>query len=189
MIIVIDFDDTLIATTKGIKPKLFSLKEFGVSSAQARRTYLSSRNLFSLGKYVEALEINISKRKQIVGKLNKIFDTPKKYNYEGVEWFLQQLKNKGHFTILLTFGDKKFQTIKIKQSGLNKLFNRAIFTKEFNKATELKKIKKTYNKSIILIDDSIEPIETAGALDIKTILVKKGSKDKFYYRKLLKMVS
>ncbi len=189
MIIVLDFDDTLIATTPRLKPRLFFLtKSIGISDKKALRAYASTRNLFTLGKYTTKLEKIPVKQKFILEKLKKLFAKPRAYNYLGVEWFLKNLRKQEHYIILLTFGDYGYQMTKIKQSGLKRFFDEIIFTSTTKKEGALQKLKKKYGNSLIFLDDSSNALQVACKLNIPAIRVKKSIKNKPYYARILKQI-
>ncbi len=186
--IVIDFDDTLIATTPRLKQKLFNIStKSGISIEQARHAYLLTRNLFSIEKYIRQLKKNHPNKVSNIEML-KAFSKPKEYNYNGSEWFLKNLQHKGYNLILLTFGNKKLQQLKIDQSGLETYFNKIIFSLNIKKEKELLMLKKQYGEELLVLDDSDQALEAARKLNINTIKVRKSFKNKSYYSKVMRRI-
>jgi FMN phosphatase YigB (HAD superfamily) len=184
--LIVDFDNTLIDSSK-YKQNLFLLaKDFGLSLKNANQAYIAvtKTNPFTVKRFSKMLfKKEIKTQKQFQLKAELIFTKPKQYNFLGVEKFLRSLQNKYELH-LLTYGDKFHQLKKLRQSQLEKLFNSITVTTKVGKRYELAKFKIKLGKLIAVLDDSSEVCKIAQSLGLKSFQIRKGIKNEVYYNRL-----
>lgn len=156
--IIFDFDDTLFDSTK-LKKDIFNvLKDFNIKEEHIQETYISARCDYTFENHIEI----ISKyhkdidTKEILTNLNKVDFS--KYILPDVENILEEL-NKKHTLILVTFGEKNFQTNKLQKSGIAKYFeSKHIHITQNNKIDVIKNL--TITDEVYFINDKITENES-----------------------------
>ena len=162
---IIDFDDTLFDTRVGYeKERVKALNQFGVSTEQYRATYLQAR---AKG---ERIVYNHKLHARALGKLGldekKVYGVFKKFEskiflqrflFRESIIFLKQLRKFNERIVLLSTGDKKFQTAKFKALRLEKYFDDIkIVTVTDGKRKALKKLNKIAGKEKIwFVNDKV----------------------------------
>ena len=153
----IDFDRTLF-DTDGFKEKLEKdFPGFSDSYTEAKRN-----GIYKPGRHAELVGVELQ-------KLFDEFREARKFVYDDIEK-LEKLKNKSNSLVLVSRGDKEFQRIKIKSSGIQELFDKvAIISKPLKTAPKDKVV-----EIDLMIDDRREELE---AIDIPGILVDPDRKE------------
>jgi FMN phosphatase YigB (HAD superfamily) len=177
--VVIDLDYTLIDGAE-IKRRIFDLvAEDKVPLKVILRRYEASKRS---GLFVP---------RRFVGKspgFYSLFRKAKAYNYPGAERFLKILRA-NHDLHLITYGERKFQLLKIRQSRLGKLFRTIRVTSDPTKKAVLTKFKGGKYKAIAVLDDSPAVIRAARMLGFFGLRVKKIGKTPAYYSRLAARVN
>ncbi len=121
---IIDFDDVLLHTTKMLKKRIYdSLEEAGVDREKSLDLYRQVRYPeFSLRKFIYRLlqenNLDVDKTDEIYEDIMK--ETPNYINHHLVE----EVKKLGKDScIIVTNGEREFQTHKLERSGLYPLFS------------------------------------------------------------------
>ncbi len=150
--IIFDFDDTLFDTQK-LKEKIFNkLIEYGISKDIIYKSYKESQNI--LGVYSPDNHTKILNDLYSFDVTNNLSDwivnlDLSSHIFPEVDSLLKNLK-KNHYLILLTRGNKNFQTFKIAQSNISKYFNETHITEDA-KETFLKEM--VFSEEVYFIND------------------------------------
>ena len=174
MKIFIDFDDVLFNTRDFKKDLIDIFIHNGVNERQfIEESYWDGR--YNLEKQIKSVE---KKYKTDGDKLRKdtelFFEDLGQYVFADVIPFLQKMNSKD--LILISYGDKKIQTEKIKQAGLDGYFNKIVITHD--KAEAIIKIlekREDKNERMYFVDDRNKYIEEVKRTlpEITTILIKR----------------
>ncbi len=191
MLIIIDFDDTLVATSKCIVPLKYyevvdALRKEGLdidreemhkAIMEVDKTSPSARDTFK--RYLASIE-----KEEFYDTAVKEYTAPFRGDFsleyvEGAEELLESLKDQGHTLLLLSAGREDMQFSKMKKVGLDlKQFIDIIITFNLNKLESYKKILEKQNVSAndcIAIGDKYKTdLLPAHSLGIKTILFRYG---------------
>lgn len=140
--IIFDFDDTLFDTNRFKKDIFQILEKTGLKKDLLQKTYLEviEKDNYTFKKHLKEIRRSVSKlnTKEVSKSLHNLLEN--KYLFESVEINLKKLKER-HKIILLTKGDVEFQNIKIKESGISKIFNKKdIYIVAKDKLSIIKKI-------------------------------------------------
>lgn len=166
MVFILDFDDTLFDKNKfkeGLE-KLFG--RFGVSPKMFRQSYRwvkknslgydAKKHLAILLKFLPG----VLDKKKAQRAIDKFLKTARNFIYPDAKKFLKQAR-KNHDLILLTYGSKKWQQTKVKNSGLAPLFKKIIYTQDLFKQEPLKKIlPKFKNQMAVFVDNDPRVLES-----------------------------
>ena len=113
--------------------------------------------LFNTKKFKELLYKHMDKLDASNVYYEKIMqECPNLVNSSLVE-IIQKLNKKNCF--IVTFGDKEFQTDKIKRSGMWSLFSEIVIVQSSKKETIEKICAKHRNESVFFIDDKVQNFE------------------------------
>lgn len=173
MIIIFDLDYTLLDTS-AFKNKLASA--LGITQKEFQETYnrlKHQKETYNFGDHLNSVSnLKTINKKKAVDNLNILLKGINRFAYKDAEIVLKKLFKKKYKLILLTYGNKNWQRMKIKNLKIKKYFKKIIFTDtckshalDFLKtvkekivfvndnAKECKKIKKIYpSLEIFLID-------------------------------------
>ena len=161
MLIILDLDHTLLNTASLKKELCKSLINFGVSQKLFKNVYQKLRkdNPYSHELFLDYLskekEIN---RKAAKAKLEKFSKKMRKYLYPEAIWFLKKMRKNGAKLVLLSYGNAKFQKMKIKNIKLEPFFDKVIIT-EKKKTKSVVKMVNNQKQKIFFIDDHPEEIK------------------------------
>lgn len=163
--VIFDLDNTLFNTSllKEDFKKVFERynlrgQKFWQSFYQAYNIDPKTNGCYSIDKHLEVLKDWEQETKQKVKKdLKKImFQRGQDYLYPEVLSILEKLKNNKVKIILITKGDKNFQKVKIKITGIKPYFER-VYIIEGDKLPILEEVVKR-DDNIIDINDHIEEL-------------------------------
>jgi FMN phosphatase YigB (HAD superfamily) len=170
MKIFIDFDD-VIFNTKKFSSDLFEIfGRHGITREEFRDSYYTfSKKSSSHGRHYDPdAQIRVLKKKNGVdvkslkSDVNKFLRNLGQYVFSDVEFFLKNFPKKDLF--ILSYGQAKFQKIKINGTGIDNLVDRVFITKR-KKADVILELARKYafskKEAIILIDDHSEQLEAA----------------------------
>ena len=169
----IDFDDTLFNTKKFKKELIGIFKKNGVSEDQFKEFYYAgggNKTAFSFERQVGMLKkkYNISSRRLILD-FNVFIGDISCFLFRDTKSFLQKIKNKNNYLILLSYGDVKFQKKKILNSGIADFFDEIIITEGVKIAIIEKHKQANSSERVIFIEDHPKQLDA---------VMKKFSKDK-----------
>lgn len=168
-VIVCDLDSTLIDTKK-IKEDLFALAEQnGATNVAGVYAHTFAQQLFSLEVFTQALFTDSVKAKEYLLQAQQLFQQPHAYTFSGAEDFCASA-SATHTLVLLTYGQKEFQLVKLRQSGLQTYFTEIIVTNERSKEKELLRLRAQYG-SVLILDNSELVLATAKKLSIPYVHV------------------
>ncbi len=187
--VLLDLDYTLLDADK-LKQRLFAAAAKGMSVSSVRRLYeISKRSgLFSPASFAETLS---AAGLPIRGpeEFGSLFRRKGAYNYPGAEKFLKSLKLKGYDLYLISYGDEKYQRLKVRQSGLGRYFAKILITRQVSKEDALRRLWGNGTRRALLLDDMSQPVAVAKGLGFSAWRLKHGRKDAAYYSALLKRVN
>jgi FMN phosphatase YigB (HAD superfamily) len=159
MKIIFDFDHTLFSAKQfyfalkkaffklGVKEKLF--QETFEKSKGVGRDYKPEKQFKLIHK--TRPEIKIEKLKK---SFEKILKTAPKFLYNDVLGFLKKWSKEAD-SILLSYGEEKFQKNKIKASKIGKYFKKIIITRDIEKSKPFRKVPLFREKGgIIFVEDN-----------------------------------
>ena len=171
---IIDFDDVLLHTTKMLKKRIYDcLENAGVEREKALDLYRRVRYPeFSLRKFIYRLleenNLDINKTEEIYEDIMK--ETPKYINHHLVE----EVKKLGKEScIVVTNGEKEFQTHKLKRSGLYDLFSEIYIVPGSKKDIIFEICKKYKDEKIVFTDDKatfFDDLELKSLPNLETVL-------------------
>lgn len=166
-ILIFDWDDTLFAAAKFIKEIKRSLRRLGVAEEiffLAYRLCRDKNGCWSPRRLVKELKELIPglAEKMVLARLDFCLARAKKFVYPEAAAVLKKMAARGAKMILISFGPKKFQAAKIKNSGLAKFFDKIIF--DCVDSAKVEKISKTYGAesrrgSVYFIEDKGSGVE------------------------------
>jgi len=182
MLIILDLDNTLLDTGRLKEGLSKALNNFGISQKLFWQVYkkLRKKSFYNHKIYLEYLSkekrVDLKKCSEALKNLdNKIKD----FLYPDALSFLRKMREGGIKLILLTWGDKKFQKIKIEETKIKGFFDQIIIT-EKTKLPYLAKIIKRTKEKIVFLND--EPAELQAATerfkDIAVLQMKRKGHDR-----------
>ncbi len=187
--VLLDLDYTLLDADK-LKQRLFAIAAKDMSASSVRRLYerFKRSGLFSPASFAETLSAD---GLPIRGpeEFGLLFRRKKAYNYPGAEKFLKSLKLKGYDLHLISYGDEKYQRLKVRQSGLGRYFAKILITRQVSKEDALRRLWGNGIRRALLLDDMSQPVAVAKGLGFSAWRLKHGRKDAAYYSVLLKRVN
>lgn len=165
MKIFIDFDDVLF-NTKVFKDDIMDIfKRNGISEKIFSRYYKDGSEKkgdekvrkYNPREQIKRIRMAGFETKKIEKEIIKLLKNTQKYLFSDGIYFLKKFKKEELYVV--SFGDKKFQREKIKNSGIEKYFKKILIV-DFSKAVGIKNILR--NKSIkqgealIFLDDRVK---------------------------------
>lgn len=127
----IDFDHTLFDTEAFKHALAQSLRPFGITEQQFLKTYRArpATTPFSIPVFARALTPHGKMRRRITHALEQVTKKGVRFLYADVLPFLRLLKKRGVHCVLFTYGDSRFQRMKIASiPECRELFRRVIVT-------------------------------------------------------------
>jgi FMN phosphatase YigB (HAD superfamily) len=191
--IIIDLDDVLIDTTGRIKLHTFRVvRQAGVPlrrMAACYRMVRGDRVGFTPWLYATRLAgRDLMLERRLRREFGALFVVPRQYNYPGVETFLWQLGRR-YALVLVTAGDRNFQLMKLRQSGLRGYFREvAVVQSNDAKAAVFARLRRQYDGRMLILDDSPAVVAMARRKNFPVVRVAKR-KGSGYYNGLFRRVS
>lgn len=154
----IDFDHTMFDTMKFNEARYNVLEEYKISKEIQKKEeeqIVKEDNILFNVDYVYSKicdKYNLPKE-EILHKLHELFDRCYEFLYEDTIEFLEYLKIKGNQIYLLTWGDKEYQTQKVKGTKIEKYFDEIIYTEKMKFSIDIN------YRSGIFIDDNPRDLE------------------------------
>jgi len=185
MKLIFDFDHTLFSAKK----LYFALKEaflkLGVEENLFQETFEKSKGVGRDYKPEKQFKLIHKTRPEIkIGKLKKSFEkilkAAPKFLYNDVLGFLKKWSKEADF-ILLSYGEEKFQKLKIENSGIKKYFKRVIITRDIDKSKPFKKLF-SENKKIIFVEDNPQALSKTKTSFSQIITVRINRGEGKYYQ-------
>ena len=180
----IDFDDVLFNTKKFVADIEMTFCRRGVPADVFRETYKNANRFsgkinkdmrtydpsFQFKKIREKIQIDT---KQLEKDFKVLTKDTSKYVFKDASVFLSKMHKKD--TFVLSFGTNKFQKEKIKNSGIEKYFNKIIIINHAEKGKAIRKIIGNTKEAFLFIDDRVKFLEEVKNKYpfAKTILVKR----------------
>ena len=127
---IIDFDDTLFDTQAFKEARLKALKKFGVSTELFWTTYKKARvnndGVFTYSDIIHAQILGSAgySETEILKAFKNVNKKIKSFLMKDTEDFLKFLKTFKQPLILLSLGETGFQELKVKETGIDKYFDR-----------------------------------------------------------------
>jgi len=185
MKIIFDFDHTLFSAKQfyfALKKAFFKL---GVKEKLFQETFEESKGVGRDYKPEKQFKLIHKTRPEIkIGKLKesfeKILKTAPKFLYNDVLGFLKKWSKEADF-ILLSYGEEKFQKLKIENSGIKKYFKRVIITRDIDKSKPFKKLF-SENKKIIFVEDNPQALSKTKTSFPQIITVRINRGEGKYYQ-------
>ena len=185
MKIIFDFDHTLFSAKQfyfALKKAFFKL---GVKEKLFQETFEESKGVGRDYKPEKQFKLIHKTRPEIkIGKLKKSFEkilkAAPKFLYNDVLGFLKKWSKEADF-ILLSYGEEKFQKLKIENSGIKKYFKRVIITRDIDKSKPFKKLF-SENKKIIFVEDNPQALSKTKTSFSQIITVRINRGEGKYYQ-------
>ncbi|MBT3539182.1 HAD family hydrolase [Candidatus Parcubacteria bacterium] len=159
---IIDFDDTLFNTHDFKYERLEAVKTLGVSEEAYWETYKQARNdedgTFTYSDELHAEKLGEKKfdKEKVLEALQGVNNKMNSFLHDGAIELLEFLKQKNKEMILLSLGQKSFQELKTRESGVYDYFDR-VFMVDDTKEHILEKIFKDTKQDVALfINDKVE---------------------------------
>ena len=167
MHVYLDLDNTLLATQtfyqEYYKPLLLA---YGSTEREIEKSYTFFTNgtslkgeLFTPRRQMEILGWRENDREEALITIENILREKRSFIFVDVRKVLTELKQRGAYFILLTFGHQQFQKQKIIASGISHLFDEVIITAS-DKALFLKEEVEKLGETVWFIDDRSEYMRT-----------------------------
>jgi FMN phosphatase YigB (HAD superfamily) len=150
--IILDFDRTLFNTNSFLDGLIDIFLSCGVDKNDFTESYKRSKP-YDVKSHLDNLKINNRKKDLILKKSNIFLKQLDKYLFPETRGFINFLVKNNYRIVLVTYGTDSFQTLKIKYSGLSKLFDETHITQESKYNTYKNIINKHKDDKIYLIDD------------------------------------
>jgi FMN phosphatase YigB (HAD superfamily) len=173
---IIDFDDTLFDSYSFKKEIFYSLKNIGISEELYSTSYKKARNkkngdfAYSFERHAKILALegfDFEKTKQVFENIDI-----KNFLFSDTFEFLESLKKHNQPLILLSLGDSAFQELKVKNSGIEKYFDRIFFIGDSKEKVLTELFENIHKKNNWFINDKI--LETKNLAkkfnNLKTVL-------------------
>lgn len=158
MKIFIDFDDVLFNTKKFIFEYLKIFKKHGISEEVFKKYYYKEKQInngskkYNFNKHLKRISRNLNiDIKNLKSDINKFLFSTEKFIFRDVKKTLGNFKKDDLY--ILSYGDKKFQNKKIKNSGIADYFKKIIISHK-DKQSFLKEKKPFY-----FLDDRVAHLE------------------------------
>ena len=157
--VIFDLDYTLLDTAK-LHNKLAEIFDKENYRADYRRYFKDKGINFDEEKYFEILKsegrVDEAREKELKLKLAELLMNMDDYLNPGAVEALEHFKQAGNKLILMTFGNKKWQELKIKNLSIAKYFSNIIYEdKDKSKSEYLKALSGT-SEEILLINDNLD---------------------------------
>jgi len=188
---IIDFDDTLFDTHAFKQARFEAVKLFGVSEEIFWETYQQARNsedgkfTYCDERHAELLGEKGFERDKILSALQDVSAQIPSFLCDDVIDFLEFLKEKNKEMILLSLGQKSFQELKTRESGVYDYFDRVFMADDTKEHILTKIFKDVGNQEAWFIND--KPQETLDLLDkfpnMKVVLKVSPNFDEEEYKK------
>ncbi len=167
MHVYLDLDNTLLATQtfyqEYYKPLLLA---YGSTEREIEKSYTFFTNgtllegeLFTPRRQMEILGWRETDIEEALITIENILREKRSFIFADVRKFLIELKQRGAYFILLTFGHQQFQKQKIIASGISHLFDEVIIIAS-DKARLLQEEAKKLGETVWFIDDRSEYMRT-----------------------------
>lgn len=158
---ILDFDDTLFDTQAFKEARLQAMLSLGIDEKLFWETYyLARNNNDGMFTYSDALHAQILadygyQEQEVLRFLHEITARAKYFLLPGAVEFLSSLRNSGETMILLSLGDPSYQEIKVKQTEIDKFFDR-VFMVDTSKENILQEVfQKEKEEDTIFINDKV----------------------------------
>src|SRR3989344_7340869 len=153
MTIIFDLDHTLFDTKAFVRDLHSRLKLSGYSPSTIKKSFALAKQPngnYSFPKHLAALK----KLRAKTSPAKKVFQSFSQTSWSGylkpgTLATLKQLRHQGRHLIILTKGDKGLQRLKIRRTGLNKLFHKIIICSVGTKLTALAKLNPGHDTYLI----------------------------------------
>lgn len=158
--IICDFDNALFDTRKFLSQLGKEWSAYGVSRALFLRSYRSVRRkgLYSPGRHISALGPKAGERKAaLLATVRHLQKGSRRFLFKDVIPCLQRWQRRGYRLILLTYGERVFQRAKLEKSGISRLFERAIVTRDPYKVTAVQRLAGKDGR-VVIIDDNFDAL-------------------------------
>lgn len=176
--IFLDFDSTIYNTDKMFNDILDRCEEYGISREkifEVKQLFLNDGKLFNINEILDYISNEISFDSNLYAEINGILENGKIYIYDDVYEFISKLRDKKYQVNILTYGNKEFQWLKVKNSGIESYVSQVLITDKSKSNLDY-----ISYKNGIFIDDS--PDEIVGFLSrnpIKVIRIKRKNASRF----------
>lgn len=178
MIVIFDLDYTLLDSKKfkaGEAAVLeISTKEY---TATCEEIFKSKKIHYNLAKHLDYLInkglIKTEERRNMNRRIRKFLERIDDYLFPQAEKVLSKLQKRGDTLILLTYGDKQWQKIKVKNLKIKKYFKKIIFIED-KKEKALDFLSGTKEKVLIINDKAQECLEMKKKIKQAEIFLVKG---------------
>ena len=184
MIVIFDLDYTLLDTKAFKEGIVAAISAHGPSIEEVREAQegAMNRNPDGTGYYDPDLHIRLLLHRFVDKRIaddareaiEDVIRHTDEYLYPGAADLLHRLHAKGIKLVLITFGNKQFQMRKVKQSGIDKMFDEVIATLE-DKGKVLHKF--VGDEDVVVVNDN--GVETMAMREVEPsfrYIVKKGPK-------------
>jgi phosphoglycolate phosphatase-like HAD superfamily hydrolase len=162
MTIILDLDYTLLDTRRLKEALAAVFLKYGIKPDEFFSTYRQAKQDgsflggYNLDRHIVLLSKELVDNSEMVRQeVLKIISRSVEFLYPGAVDFLTELKTSGCYLILLTAGDKIWQSMKVENAGLNKIFAEIIYTSN-DKATLLKRFTAAQSPIVVVNDDYTE---------------------------------
>lgn len=159
---IIDFDDTLFATHTFKRARLEAVKVLGVSEELYWQSYYTARNsangffTYSDERHAEVLAEQGFDKNKIFKALNEVTHSKIKEALDSEAFnFLEGLKQFNTPMVLLSLGCPAYQELKVKNTGVDKYFDR-LFMVEATKSAVLTELFANHSGQAWFINDKPE---------------------------------
>jgi|GEM_PF-79517 L-threonylcarbamoyladenylate synthase len=195
MIFAIDLDDTLL-NSRDLWETAFSHVFRGLGYRPGD-FFVTRRKLpdhyYSLCEHVRLilsekdLPLSLAGRKE-AQMLREMEKRGKDFLFPDVEYFLKELRARGHYVVLVTFGKKKLQGAKLKRTGITKYFNEIII-KEFPKWEIIQQLQRRFpGEAVVFLDDHPKQLEPVAKYCRNVMSIRIMRKEGRYNKRVSKMV-
>ncbi|MFH1582694.1 MAG: HAD hydrolase-like protein [Candidatus Falkowbacteria bacterium] len=159
MKVIFDLDYTLLDTLK-FKEKIAGIFDQEDFKADYKKYFKDEGINFDYDEYLAILKaegrIDSEREKELRLELEKLISNINDYLKPDAENVLKHFKESGAELILVTFGNKKWQELKIKNLTIAKYFSNIIYEdKDKSKSEYLKSLSET-DEEILLINDNLD---------------------------------
>ena len=156
---IIDFDDTLFDTHAFKLAHFEAVKTHDVSEELFWETYKKARNdeegnfTYSDEHHADVLAEKGFDREVMLEALQSVHNNMITFLNEGTIEFLEFLKEKNKEMILLSLGDRKFQELKTRESGVYDYFDRVFMVDDTKEHVLTKIFKDIKEEDVLFIND------------------------------------